>query len=90
MSNFREGSCGVLMLLLFNIVATLVVVDAGISVPMNGLMLHYYAENTTCKSAEYLVKLEVKKMWDLNHSITPALLRLAYSDCLVTVISSFL
>ncbi|XP_039121664.1 probable peroxidase 61 [Dioscorea cayenensis subsp. rotundata] len=85
MSNFRKGSFGLLMLLLLlSILATLVVVDAGISVPINGLMIHYYEKNTTCKSAEYLVKLEVKKMWDLDHSITPALLRLAYSDCLVT------
>ncbi|KAJ0972266.1 hypothetical protein J5N97_020225 [Dioscorea zingiberensis] len=95
MSNNYRGGTGtgtgiggllkVFVVLLLNIVGTdLVLVDAGISVPLNGLMLHYYANKTTCKRAEYLVKLEVGKLWNIDRSITPALLRLLYSDCLVT------
>ncbi|XP_028557099.1 probable peroxidase 26 [Dendrobium catenatum] len=52
--------------------------------PLNGLMLHYYKYNTSCTHAEEFVQLMVNSAWKADRSVTAALLRLLYSDCLVT------
>ncbi|KAH0469627.1 hypothetical protein IEQ34_001185 [Dendrobium chrysotoxum] len=52
--------------------------------PLNGLTLHYYKHNTSCTYAEELVRYLVNDAWKADRSVTAALLRLVYSDCLVT------
>lgn len=55
------------------------------TLPLKSLVLHYYKVNNTCTYAEEFIKHLVTKAWMKDHSITPALLRLVYSDCLVSV-----
>ncbi|ONK72404.1 uncharacterized protein A4U43_C04F19070 [Asparagus officinalis] len=51
---------------------------------LSGLVLHHYKVHNTCRYAEVFIKHLVTKAWNKDRSITPALLRLAYSDCMVT------
>ncbi|XP_042441375.1 probable peroxidase 61 [Zingiber officinale] len=51
---------------------------------VNGLALNYYAKNTNCTRAETNIRNLVRAAWELDPSITAALLRLVYSDCFVT------
>ncbi|RWW24675.1 hypothetical protein GW17_00011030, partial [Ensete ventricosum] len=61
------------------------VAEGGTKLPLNGLVLHYYRKNTQCTKAEKLITGAVRKAWAKDRSITPALLRLVYSDCFVRV-----
>ncbi|XP_058092525.1 probable peroxidase 61 [Magnolia sinica] len=77
------GESGVL-LLVFALCACVSHVQGAITLPPAGTVLHFY-KNTTCgNDIEEYVKLQVKLVWDKDPSITPALLRLLYSDCFVT------
>lgn len=49
------------------------------------LQWHYYKVHNTCDDAEAYIQYQVKRFWQSDKSITPKLLRLLYSDCLVTV-----
>ncbi|KAJ7947472.1 Peroxidase [Quillaja saponaria] len=44
---------------------------------------HYYKVHNTCHDAEVYIRHQVKLFWDKDKSITPKLLRLVSSDCLV-------
>ncbi|XP_010909935.1 probable peroxidase 26 [Elaeis guineensis] len=59
------------------------VAEGATKLPLNGLVLHYYKKHTNCTYAEEFIKHLVTKAWQFDKSITPALLRLAYSDCFV-------
>lgn len=48
------------------------------------LQWHYYKVHNTCDDAEAYIQYQVKRFWQSDKSITPKLLRLLYSDCLVT------
>ena len=64
-------------------------VDAASSLqPPVKLMRHYYKRHNTCDEAEVYVRHEVEKFWKEDKSITPKLLRLVYSDCMVNVCAS--
>ncbi|XP_050255602.1 probable peroxidase 61 [Quercus robur] len=59
-------------------------VDAASSLqPPVKLIWHYYKLHNTCDEAEVYVRHEVEKFWKEDKSITPKLLRLVYSDCMV-------
>ena len=58
-------------------------VEAATAAPK--LEWHYYKVHNTCRYVEEYVRHEVQIMWHSDHSITPKLLRLLYSDCFVTV-----
>lgn len=62
-------------------------VDGAVSVPRYTLTRQYYKKTNTCAHVEAYVKHNVKVFWDQDKSITPKLLRLLYSDCMVTVMS---
>ncbi|CAL9040064.1 probable peroxidase 61 [Musa acuminata AAA Group] len=59
------------------------VAEGGTKLPLNGLVLHYYSKNTQCTKAEKLITGAVRKAWVNDRSITPALLRVVYSDCFI-------
>ncbi|KNA09097.1 hypothetical protein SOVF_156750 [Spinacia oleracea] len=59
-------------------------VDGAVSVPRYTLTRQYYKKTNTCAHVEAYVKHNVKVFWDQDKSITPKLLRLLYSDCMVT------
>ncbi|KAK9725142.1 hypothetical protein RND81_05G124900 [Saponaria officinalis] len=59
-------------------------VDGAIGLPRDGLTRQYYKKTNTCENVEAFVKHQVKLFWEKDHSITPKLLRLLYSDCMVT------
>ncbi|XP_021774886.1 probable peroxidase 61 [Chenopodium quinoa] len=59
-------------------------VEGAITVPRYTLTRSYYKKTNTCYHAEAYVKHLVKEFWDQDKSITPKLLRLVYSDCMVT------
>jgi len=94
MRNKREYLLSVLLAVaLLQVFGTLQVaraqgVSSNRSLPLTKLVLHYYKVNKTCTNAEAFIKHLVTKAWNKDHSITPALLRLVYSDCLVTVRTS--
>ncbi|KAG0475960.1 hypothetical protein HPP92_012801 [Vanilla planifolia] len=62
----------------------LCIAHGGRVAPLNGLVLHFYDRNASCPHAEDFVKHLVGKAWEKDRSVAAALLRLVYSDCLVT------
>lgn len=87
----RRMGCKGEWFLLFLVVHTrLHVAEGATKLPLNGLVLHYYKKHTNCTYTEEFIKHLVKKAWDLDKSITPALLRLVYSDCFVRVCINYL
>ncbi|KAK9672208.1 hypothetical protein RND81_12G084400 [Saponaria officinalis] len=59
-------------------------VEGAVTVPKEGLIRQYYKKTNTCENVEAFVKHQVKLFYKEDHSITPKLLRLLYSDCTVT------
>ncbi|KAL9240665.1 hypothetical protein vseg_014857 [Gypsophila vaccaria] len=59
-------------------------VDGAIALPRDTLTRQYYKKTNTCENVEAFVKHQVNKYWQQDHSITAKLLRLLYSDCMVT------
>ncbi|XP_074281442.1 putative peroxidase 61 [Silene latifolia] len=59
-------------------------VDGAITLPRDTLTRLYYKKTNTCENVEAFVKHQVKLFWDEDKTITPKLLRLLYSDCMVT------
>lgn len=83
-----EGAKQVVFLPLVALLALVIapmIVDG--AVPRYTYTRQYYKKTNTCANAEAFVKHQVKKFWEQDHSITPKLLRLLYSDCMVTVMS---
>ncbi|KAL2920898.1 putative peroxidase 61 [Bienertia sinuspersici] len=62
------------------------VVEGATVVPRNRLVRQYYKKTNSCRSAEAFVKHQVKLFWQHDKSVTPKLLRLLYSDCMVTIV----
>ncbi|XP_008788344.3 probable peroxidase 26 [Phoenix dactylifera] len=80
-----KGEWLLVFLVLHSLATTqLHVAEGATKLPLNGLVLHYYKKHTNCTYAEEFIKHLVKKAWEFDRSITPALLRLAYTDCFVT------
>ncbi|KAL8104424.1 hypothetical protein AgCh_028584 [Apium graveolens] len=48
------------------------------------LVRHYYKKLNTCANVESFVQFQVKRFWDNNPAIAPKLLKLLYTDCMVT------
>ncbi|XP_074320067.1 putative peroxidase 61 [Silene latifolia] len=59
-------------------------VDGAITVPKEGLMRQYYKKTNSCENVEAFVKHQMKKFLKKDKTITAKLLRLLYSDCMVT------
>ena len=49
------------------------------------LTRHFYKKTNTCADVEVFVRHQVTTFWNNDKTITPKLLRLLYSDCMVTV-----
>ncbi|XP_010672273.2 probable peroxidase 61 [Beta vulgaris subsp. vulgaris] len=80
-----EGAKQVVFLPLVALLALVIapmIVDG--AVPRYTYTRQYYKKTNTCANAEAFVKHQVKKFWEQDHSVTPKLLRLLYSDCMVT------
>ena len=55
------------------------------TLPPAALTRHFYRKTNTCADVEEFVRHQVTTFWKKDKSITPKLLRLLYSDCMVTV-----
>ena len=49
------------------------------------LIRQYYKRLNTCANVESFVQFQVKKYWDNNRALTPKLVKLLYTDCMVNV-----
>ncbi|KAL1805313.1 hypothetical protein ACET3Z_028381 [Daucus carota] len=47
------------------------------------LIRQYYKKLNTCANVESFVQFQVKKYWDNNRALTPKLVKLLYTDCMV-------
>lgn len=75
-----------LILLSFDMVGVKVEAATGLLPPADPpLIRHYYKKLNTCANVESFVQFQVKRYWDNNKAITPKLLKLLYTDCMVTV-----
>lgn len=67
------------------------VVEAAVGTdPLVKLEWHFYYKNNACRYAETFIKSQVQYYYNHDRTIVPKLLRLLYSDCLVTVRICFL
>ncbi|KAL9233175.1 hypothetical protein vseg_008205 [Gypsophila vaccaria] len=71
----------VLTLVIFSMIGN---INGAITLPKEGLKRQYYKKTNTCENVETFVKHQVKLFYKKDKSITPKLLRLLYSDCMVT------
>lgn len=82
-----EGRNNVLLPLvaLLTLVAGSMIGNVEGAVTFPRLTRQYYKKTNTCANAEAFVKHLVQQFWEQDKTITPKLLRLLYSDCMVTV-----
>lgn len=75
-----------LIMLSFDMVGVKVEAATGLLPPADPpLMRQYYKKLNTCANVESFVQYQVKRYWDNNKAIAPKLLKLLYTDCMVTV-----
>ncbi|CAO2838207.1 unnamed protein product [Amaranthus hypochondriacus] len=81
-----EGRNNVLLPLvaLLTLVAGSMIGNVEGAVTFPRLTRQYYKKTNTCANAEAFVKHLVQQFWEQDKTITPKLLRLLYSDCMVT------
>ena len=65
-------------------------VEGAVSLPPVHLTRQFYKKTNTCADVEAFVKHQVTIHWNQDKTLTPKLLRLVYSDCMVTVCAFFL
>lgn len=77
-----------LLALSFNMVGVRVEAATGLLPPADPpLLRQYYKKLNTCENVEAFVQHQVMLFWKQNKSITAKLLKLLYTDCMVTVCS---
>lgn len=77
---------GLALTLSFDMVDVKVEAATGLLPPADPpLIRQYYKKLNTCENVEAFVQYQVKRYWTNNKAITPKLLKLLYTDCMVNV-----
>ncbi|XP_071703718.1 probable peroxidase 26 [Rutidosis leptorrhynchoides] len=80
----KRGCCLFLAFVVIMAVCSVKVAASGLLPPESSpLIRHYYKVHNTCANVEPFVRYQMKLSFDKDKTITPKLIKLLYSDCMV-------